>query len=114
MLQCSFELNGQPMSQFVMGTMSFPAFSGDGKYINKRTYACTPNMGPIPPGEYYIFDRRGGGHLEWFKNLFSDHHQWFALYAIDDEIDDEVFCNKVKRGNFRLHPRVREALAKAV
>ncbi|MEO0444300.1 MAG: tlde1 domain-containing protein [Pseudomonadota bacterium] len=26
------------------------------------------------------------------------------MYAIDDEIDDETFCEKVKRGLFRLHP----------
>lgn len=26
-------------------------------------------------------------------------------YAIDDKIDDEVYCGKVKRGNFGLHPK---------
>lgn len=28
---------------------------------------------------------------------------WFALYAIDEKIDDETYCNKVRRGEFRLH-----------
>ena len=27
------------------------------------------------------------------------------MYAADKKIDDEVFCNKVKRGAFRLHPK---------
>ena len=62
-------------------------------------------LGPIPPGEYYIFDRQGGGHLEKYKNLFNDHSEWFALYALDGKIDDETYCNKVKRGSFGLHPK---------
>lgn len=37
--------------------------------------------------------------------MFSDHSEWFALYAIDGKIDDETYCNQVKRGNFRLHPK---------
>jgi hypothetical protein len=43
--------------------------------------------------------------MEWFKNLFSDHTDWFALYAIDGRIDDETYCNQVRRGHFRLHPK---------
>ena len=57
-----------------------------------------------PPGEYYIIDRQFGGLLGPLRDLFTGRDQWFALYAIDDEIDDEVFCDKVKRGLFRLHP----------
>lgn len=53
----------------------------------------------------YIFDRQGGGRFEWFRNLFSDHSDWFALYAIDGKIDDETFCNNLARGRFRLHPK---------
>jgi hypothetical protein len=102
---CSFELNGQPLSPFGLGLLSVPAFSGRGTHINKRVSACVGGFGPISPGEYYIFDRQGGGHLEFFKNLFSDHSEWLALYAIDGKIDDETYCNQVKRGNFRLHPK---------
>ncbi|MEA9983634.1 DUF2778 domain-containing protein, partial [Herbaspirillum sp. RTI4] len=29
----------------------------------------------------------------------------FSLYAIDDNVDDEMYCERVKRGNFRLHPQ---------
>jgi len=105
MFQCSFELNNQPMSAFKLGAFSVPAFSGQAQNVNKRSSACLVGQGPIPPGEYYIFDRQAGGRLEWFRNLFSDHSDWFALYAIDGKIDDETFCNRLSRGHFRLHPK---------
>lgn len=73
--------------------------------MNKPSSACLVGLGPIPPGSYCIFDRQSGGLLEAFRNLFSDHSEWFALYAIDGKIDDETFCDQVKRGNFRLHPK---------
>ncbi|WP_179404838.1 tlde1 domain-containing protein [Burkholderia guangdongensis] len=31
--------------------------------------------------------------------------EWFALYAKDRKIDDELFCDQVRRGKFRLHPK---------
>jgi len=106
MIDCTFELNGKPMSTFKCGTTSFPAFSGLGKHVNKRISACIPNQGPIPPGTYYIFDRQSGGLLGPLRDLFTSRDEWFALYAIDDYIDDdETFCKKVKRGQFRLHPK---------
>ena len=37
--------------------------------------------------------------------IFNERSEWFALYAIDGKIDDETYCNKVKRGLFRLHPK---------
>jgi len=93
------------MSTFKCGSTSFPAFSGLGEHVNRRASACILNTGPIPPGEYYIIDRQSGGLLGPLRDLFTGRDQWFALYAIDDKIDDEVFCDKVKRGLFRLHPR---------
>lgn len=105
MIDCTFELNGKPISTFKCGAISFPAFSGLGEHVNRRTSACILNAGPIPPGTYYIIDRQSGGLLGPLRNLFTDRDQWFALYAIDDKIDDEVYCNKVKRGQFRLHPK---------
>lgn len=105
MVECSFELNGQPMSQFKMNLMSFSAFSGLGVHANRREYACHAGVGPIPPGSYYIVDRQSGGMLGSLRDFFSDKSDWFALYAADGKVDDEVFCDKVKRGNFRLHPK---------
>ncbi len=104
MIDCTFELNGKQMSALKCGATSFPAFSGLDEHVNRRISACIPNQGPIPPGTYYIFDRQSGGLAGSLRNLFNDRDNWFALYAIDGKIDDETYCNKVKRGNFRLHP----------
>ncbi|WP_273028582.1 DUF2778 domain-containing protein [Massilia timonae] len=104
MVECTFELNGKPMSLLKMGAIHLPAFSGLGSHVNQREFICTPNAGPIPPGTYYILDRQSGGRLGALRDLLRDRSEWFALYAADGKIDDEVFCNKVKRGNFRLHP----------
>jgi len=104
-IDCSFELNGKPMSTLKCGATSFPAFSGLGEHVNKRTSACLLSQGPIPPGTYYVIDRQSGGLIGPFRDLFTGRDQWFALYAIDESIDDETFCEKVKRGLFRLHPK---------
>lgn len=93
------------MSSFEIGAASFPAFSGLDEYVNKRSAACIPGRGPIPPGVYYIFDRQSGGVLGPLRDLFTGRDEWFALYADDGRIDDETFCQRVKRGEFRLHPK---------
>lgn len=105
MIDLTFQLNGKPMSALQYGSMSFPAFSGLGPHANRREFACSPDVGPIPPGTYYIFDRQSGGLLGPLRDLFSNHDQWFALYADDGKIDDETLCQQVKRGHFRLHPK---------
>jgi len=104
-IDCSFELNNQPMSTFKCGSSSFPAFSGFGSYVNRRTSACVAGFGAIPPGAYYIFDRESGGLLGPLRDMMSSHSDWFSLYAIDGKIDDETYCDQVKRGAFRLHPK---------
>lgn len=105
MIDCKFELNNKPMSIFWCGATQFPAFSGLGAHVNQRAAACFVGQGPIPPGTYYIFDRQSGGMTGPFRDLFNDRSHWFSLYAIDDKLDDETYCNKVKRGLFRLHPK---------
>lgn len=105
MIECNFELNNKPMSSLKYGANSFPAFSGFGSHVNHRLFACHAGIGPIPPGTYYIFDRQSGGLLGPLKDIFNDHSDWFSLFANDGKIDDETFCNKVKRGSFRLHPK---------
>lgn len=105
MLECTFELNGKPMSSFKIGAAGFPAFSGFGEHMNRPHSACVAGSGPIPPGAYYIFDRESGGLLGTIRDMVYERSDWFALHAIDRKIDDEMFCNEVKRGAFRLHPK---------
>lgn len=105
MIDCRFKLNNKPMSIFECGATHFPAFSGLGKHVNQSGSACLLNEGPIPPGTYYIFDRQSGGMIGLFRDMFNDRSHWFALHAIDGKIDDETYCNEVKRGAFRLHPK---------
>ena len=105
MIDCRFELNNKPMSIFWCGATRFPAFSGLGNHVNSRTSACNANAGPIPPGQYYIFDRQVGGLRGPFDRLFGERRDWFALYAVDGKIDDETYCDRVRRGEFRLHPK---------
>ena len=101
-----FELNDQPMSTISQGSaLSYPAFSGKGEYANRRSTMCVPSLGAIPVGAYYIVDRQAGGRFGQIRNLFSDRKDWFALYAIDADIDDETYCDKILRGQFRLHPK---------
>ena len=104
MIDCAFKLNNKPMSIFWCGATQFPAFSGLGNHVNRWPSACIPNEGPIPPGTYYIFDRETGGLRGLWPRVFDEHSDWFALYAIDGKIDDETYCNQVKRSEFRLHP----------
>lgn len=112
MYQCTFELNSEPMSRFAIGTQMFAAFSGLSPYVNRRTAACVANFGPIPPGIYYIVDRESGGFFGWLYDAFGQRGDWFALYANDSHIDDQVYCDEVKRGNFRLHPKVGRGISK--
>jgi hypothetical protein len=101
----TFSLNNKPMSQVVIGGREFPAFSGLGDYANKRQFACLKGWGPIPPGSYFVVDRQSGGLLGPVRDIFNNKGDWMALYADDGTVNDEMLCNSVKRGNFRLHPK---------
>lgn len=107
----TFKLNDKPMSLFSGGASAFPAFSGLGEHVNRRVSACLANRGPIPPGNYFIVDRESGGRLGWWRDLFSGRSDWFALYADDGKIDDYTWCEQVKRGHFRLHPKGRSGIS---
>ncbi len=111
MIDCSFELNDKPVSNFKMGALSFPAFSGLNEHVNRAISQCISNQGPIPKGDYYIFDRQSGGLFGPLMDLFNDKDEWFALYSIDNKIDDETYCEQVKRGQFRLHPKGRQGIS---
>lgn len=105
MIECTFKLNSKSMSDFKIGAATFPAFSGYGQNVNRPDSACVVDFGPIPPGAYYIFDRESGGILSALRERWNHKSEWFALHAIDQKIDDEMICDQVKRGAFRLHPK---------
>ena len=102
-----FKLNGEAMSALTCGASSFQAFSGLNTYKNKPASQCLAGYGPIPIGTYYILQRESGGKLGWLRDIWTlnDKKDWFALYAADGKVDDEMFCEQVKRGGFRLHPK---------
>src|SRR5690606_41927311 len=81
MKKCTFELNGQAMSSLTIGALSFPAFSGLGDNINRRISACIPDLGPIPPGDYFILNRESGGG---FYPALTDTSQ-------PDEVSSSIF-----------------------
>lgn len=105
MVECTFELNGKPMSELKCGPHKFPAFSGLSSYVNKRMTACVAGFGAIPPGAYYIIDRESGGILGSIRDTIKNRRDWFSLLADDGKIDDEMICDQVTRGQFRLHPK---------
>lgn len=111
LLQCYFHLNGGKYETLaVPGTGYFPAFSGNGSATNDPDSANVPNIGPLPPGRYYILLRERGGCFTQTKdsvNAFftgSNRSEWFSLYRDDGSINDETFIDSVRRGEFRLHP----------
>lgn len=103
MLECSYKLNGKLESRFQIGNQSFLAFSGFEENINQKSQQCTPNSGPIPVGRYYVVDRVSGT-LQKMAAFLTQKGDWFALYAIDEKVDDYTKCNSITRGEFRLHP----------
>lgn len=116
-LQGTLILNGAdyaPLNFYGVGV--FMAFSGNGIYRNNAACRAVPYDGPLPPGRYWIVDRREGN---WFSqkgmeikdaaNRAIGRHQfgrsdWFALYKDDWGIDDGTWIDNVHRGLFRLHP----------
>ncbi|HIB8955246.1 TPA: DUF2778 domain-containing protein [Enterobacter ludwigii] len=111
MIIARYALNGLPTSILtVAGIGNFPAFSGQMYGRNNVTMSSRKDIGPIPPGRYFIVNRQSGGRLGAItdfelKNFYgTDRSVWFALYKEDWQIDDSVFVEGVKRGAFRLHP----------
>lgn len=105
MLTCTFKLNSQPLSKLRVGAREFDAFSGTGQYVNRPQHACLKSFGPIPPGSYFLLDRESGGVLGTLRDMFTGRSDWLALYADDGSVDDQVVCDQIRRGNFRLHPK---------
>lgn len=111
MIQCTFRLNGNGLSNLSCpGVGFFPAYSGnEGQHRNNADSVNVKNIGPLPPGKYYIVERPRSMSTyvkDYFATKYtgSDHSSWFALYREDSKIDDITFIDKVSRGSFRLHP----------
>jgi hypothetical protein len=106
---CTFNLNGRATSPLVCsGFGSVPAYSGHGIGLNNPKDIADVGVGAIPPGTYYIVDRKSGGLIGWLRDEFNpllgstDHRKWFMLW--NPYTGDATFVNGVKRGLFRLHP----------
>ncbi len=99
-----FELNSQTSSELQCECgQSFTAFSGAaGEARNNPDFAGAADLGPLPPGRYYIVDRPVGGRLGWLYQLFKK--DWYGLYRDDGFVDDSTDVEGVTRGAFRLHP----------
>jgi hypothetical protein len=118
-ITCTFKLNNKPMSILHCdGVGDFEAFSGLGISKNNPDHVGLKDVGPLPPGRYYIVDRGSGGMFTRAADFVtdmandSDRRGWYALYRDDDEIDDQTIVNGVMRGLFRLHPRGGRNLSK--
>jgi hypothetical protein len=110
-IQCTFHLNNKPMSVLHCDDIGdFAAFSGKNKVKNDPAAVAIPNVGPLPPGRYYIVDRGSGGLFTHIADFVVDvmnrteRGKWFTFYRDDGDVDDWTFINGVRRGLFRLHP----------
>jgi hypothetical protein len=50
--------------------------------------------------------------LSWLRDRLGARGDWFGLYAEDGRIDDKMWCDRVERGEFRLHPAVGRGISK--
>jgi hypothetical protein len=105
---CTFVLNGQTTSLLSCpGVGLFTAFSGTSTGRDNPNAVSQADVGPLPPGRYYIVDRQSGGRAGWIRDLGSliygaDRRHWFMLWR--EGSGDSTMINGVRRGAFRLHP----------
>ncbi|MFC0574313.1 DUF2778 domain-containing protein [Paraburkholderia solisilvae] len=93
------------------------AFSGRGVGRDNPAASALQDIGPIPPGTYYLLDRESGGRMGWLYDWVdshgygtTDHTKWFMLW--NAKSGDATMVNGVTRGEFRLHPAGRSGLSK--
>jgi hypothetical protein len=108
-IRCTFDLNSKQTSTFVCaGFGAVEAFSGQLEGRDNPAAIDKLNIGPIPPGIYYLVDRQSGGLLgfahDWVAERVgsTDHTKWFALW--NPRTGDTTIVHGVRRGQFRLHP----------
>jgi len=109
-ISCTFLLNGKARSTITCsGFGSLEAYSGHDQGRDNPGAVAQSNIGPLPPGIYYLVDRQSGGVFGWFRDAWShygvgttDRTKWFALW--NPRTGDYTNINGVRRGAFRLHP----------
>ncbi|QCP50237.1 DUF2778 domain-containing protein [Trinickia violacea] len=86
-ITCTFKLNNKTFSTlYCAGVGNFTAFSGSDAGRDNPAAVAKKDIGPLPPGRYYIVDRQSGGLLGGVRDFALDHlygtdrTQWFALY----------------------------------
>jgi hypothetical protein len=90
------------------GYGAIEAYSGHGKGRNNPADVADVGVGAIPPGTYYLIDRKSGGRIGWLRDEIgpyvgtTDRHLWFTLWNAHG--GDMTMINGIRRGNFRLHP----------
>ncbi|MFC7627711.1 DUF2778 domain-containing protein [Paraburkholderia humisilvae] len=111
-------MNGQSTSTlYCSGFGGVTAYSGQEDGRDNPRAASIKDIGPIPPGKYYLLDRQSGGRMGWFYDWLSeanvgttDHSKWFMLW--NEKTGDTTNINGVRRGEFRLHPEGQNRLSK--
>jgi Protein of unknown function (DUF2778) len=109
-VQCTFRLNNEQTSTlWCSGFGRVAAYSGQLNGRDNPRAIDLKDIGPIPPGKYYLLDRQSGGRMGWFYDWLAqnnigttDHTKWFTLW--NERTGDMTYVNGVKRGEFRLHP----------
>jgi RHS repeat-associated protein len=87
---------------------NYDVFSGLGGAVNDPGQAANTDIGPIPPGDYYIVARKSGGILGPLKDaaksfMGNDPSKWFTLLPVGGNGECRT-VNGVVRCNFRMHP----------
>ena len=69
-IACNMTLNSKTFTVLeCRGAGSFPVFSGNDNLAD----VAMADIGPLPPGRYYIVDRQSGGRLGYLRDFFLEH-----------------------------------------
>lgn len=108
-VRCTFLLNNKNISALnCSGFGAVEAYSGQKQGRDNPADTTMTDIGPLPPGTYYLVDRQSGGWLGWARDWFAghtlstDHTKWFMLWNPNG--GDTTMINGIQRGHFRLHP----------
>ncbi|BCQ24773.1 DUF2778 domain-containing protein [Caballeronia sp. NK8] len=115
-VRCTFTLNNKQTSTLACsGYGTVEAFSGQMRGRDNPAEVATKDIGPIPPGTYYIVDRQSGGMLGDIRDRLApiagstDRTKWFTLW--NPRTGDSTKINGVIRSHFRIHPEGSRAVS---